>query len=271
MYPCREAIRFGFEWFCWPGRWPQSRPARTPRRLTPCPADVAAPATPEPRDVLVASDVSAASRDESRAGDLLASASERGTVTLWPLDWLILARRDEARGDFTTAAARYRGYRTSLEGSGEDARWVEPHAKILELASKTATASGSAGALPESRLALADARAALARGDSKAAREKLGYAMRLDPRYVSLQSSRRPSCRSSARRSARTSCCRCRTPPCPPSRSAPTARTPGRSARRARRGSRRGTPPSAGRATAGSLLTTSPTALISRMISLAMS
>lgn len=113
----------------------------------------------------------------------MAVAAERGTVTLWPLDWLILARRDEARGDFTSAAARYRRYRTSLEGSGEDARWVEPRVKLLELASR-ATASGSAGALPESRLALADARAALSRGDPKAAREKLGYAMRLDPRYV---------------------------------------------------------------------------------------
>jgi len=150
---------------------------------TPCSPD-AAPATPEPRDVLVASDVSAASRDESRAGELLAAASERGTVTLWPLDWLILARRDEARGDFTTAAARYRRYQASLEGSGEDTRWVEPRVKLLELASRAATASGSPGALPDARLALADARAALSRGDPKAAREKLGYAMRLDPRYV---------------------------------------------------------------------------------------
>jgi tetratricopeptide (TPR) repeat protein len=145
---------------------------------TPCPADAAAP---EPRDVLVASDVSAASRDESRAGDLLAAAAERGAVTLWPLDWLTLARRDEARGDFTPAAARYRRYQASLEGSGEDTRWVEPRVKLLELASKTAA---GAGVLPEARLALADARAALSRGDSKAAREKLGYAMRLDPRYV---------------------------------------------------------------------------------------
>ena len=155
---------------------------------TPCSPD-AAPATPEPRDVLVASDVSAASRDESRAGDLLAAAAERGTVTLWPLDWLILARRDEARGDFTTAAARYRRYQASLEGSGEDTRWVEPRVKLLELASRAATASGSAGALPDARLALADARAALSRGDPKAAREKLGYAMQAAQKSPTLRSS----------------------------------------------------------------------------------
>ena len=43
---------------------------------------------------------------------------------------------------------------------------------------------------------------------------------------------RHPACRSSARRSSRISCCRCRRPPCPPSRSAPTDRRRGRHAAR---------------------------------------
>jgi len=161
------------------GQAPPSLPA-------PCPPD-------SERDALLASDLNAASREEARAGELLSKAAGDGGATpaslrLWPTDWLVLARRDEARGDFSSAAARYRRYEASLEGSGEDTRWVEPRVKILELAA--GSPSGVPGgapvfvAEPEARLALADGRAALARGDRNAAREKLGYALRLDPRYA---------------------------------------------------------------------------------------
>ena len=155
----------------------------------PCPPD-------SERDALLASDLNAASHDEARAGELLAKAfgdsdPARTQLPLWPTDWLVLAFRDEARGDFPSAAARYRKYEASLEGSGEDTRWVEPRVKVLELAAGSAAGTSTTSttfkafvAEPEARLALADGRAALARGDKNAAREKLGYALRLDPRYA---------------------------------------------------------------------------------------
>ncbi len=157
------------------------------------PSSLAAPCPPDTeRDALLASDLNAASRDEARAAELLARAAGEGgdapaSLRLWPADWLVLARRDEARGDFSSAAARYRRYETSLEGSGEDTRWVEPHVKVLELAAGSANGSSASTvfvAEPQARLALADGRAALARGDRNAAREKVGYAIRLDPRYA---------------------------------------------------------------------------------------
>jgi tetratricopeptide (TPR) repeat protein len=157
----------------------------------PCPPNNSQDASPaSDRDALLASDLNAASRDEGRAAELLAKAAEGSRPLLWPTDWLVLARRDESRGDFPSAAARYRRYVASLEGSGEDTRWVEPRVKVLELAARTGTGASSSADLPvsvaepEARLALADGRAALARGDRNAAREKLGYAMRLDPRYA---------------------------------------------------------------------------------------
>jgi len=168
------------------GQAPPSLPA-------PCPPD-------SERDALLASDLNAASRDEARAAELLERAvrpggdggSAKPGVPLWPADWLVLARRDESRGDFASAAARYRRYEASLEGSGEDTRWVEPRVKVLELAARSESAASARAAAsaptyvaePEACLALADGRAALARGDKNAAREKLGYAMRLDPRYA---------------------------------------------------------------------------------------
>ena len=82
----------------------------------PCPPD-------SERDALLSSDLKAASQDEVRAADLLANAAE-GDVgpSIWPTDWLILARRDESRADFSAAAKRYRRYQASLEASGEDTR-----------------------------------------------------------------------------------------------------------------------------------------------------
>jgi hypothetical protein len=163
------------------GQVPSSLPA-------PCPPNDSQDASPaSDRDALLASDLNAASGDEARAGELLARAAGEGgearaALRLWPADWLVLARRDEARGDFSSAAALYRSYDKSLEGSGEDTRWVEPRVKVLELAA--GSVNGSFVAEPQARLALADGRAALARGDRNSAREKLGYAIRLDARYA---------------------------------------------------------------------------------------
>jgi tetratricopeptide (TPR) repeat protein len=156
-------------------------------RPTPCPVD-ASPATPEAavRHTLLAADLAAASQDEQRAADLLAEAAERGPGSLAPLDWLTLARRDESRGSFASAAARYARYLRSLEGSGEDARWVGPRLRQLNIATQENPAAAPATHIPppEARLALADGRAAVARVDSKAAREKFSIALRLDTSYA---------------------------------------------------------------------------------------
>lgn len=132
------------------------------------------------RDALLAADLAAASRDEEKAADLLAEAARRGAGQPPPADLLALARREETRGNFAFAADRYRQYAKSLEATGEDTRWVEPRAKLLELAIRIVPGE----AAPEARIALADGRAALARGDRRAARERLGDALRLDSRYA---------------------------------------------------------------------------------------
>lgn len=140
----------------------------------PCPPDSV-------RDDLLAADLKVASQEAGRSGELLAGAAERSAAQLWPGDWLALARWNESRGDFAAAAASYRRFQASLEGTGEDTRWVDPRVKLLDLASRAAP---SAGGSSEARLALVDGRAALARGDGHAGREKLGYALRLDPTYA---------------------------------------------------------------------------------------
>ncbi len=147
----------------------------------------AGPCPPEgtPRDALLAADLAAASRDEARSADLLAGA-ERAAVELSPTDWLALARRDESRGSFASAAARYRQYLRILAGSAEDTRWVGPRLKQLDLAALEVSTrkSREGGAAAEAVLAFVDAKAALSRGDGKAAREKLGFALRLDAGYA---------------------------------------------------------------------------------------
>lgn len=147
-------------------------------RTPPCPEDV--------RNALLAADLASASHDEDRAGDLLAEAAERAPDELAPLDWLTLARRDESRGSFASAAALYGRYLRSLEGSEEDTRWVGPRVRQLNIAAQANLPAAPATHIPppEARLALADGRAAVARVDSKAAREKFSIALRLDARYA---------------------------------------------------------------------------------------
>src|ERR1700730_175636 len=150
---------------------------------TPCPADASA-ATPEAvvRHTLLAADLAAASHDEERAAELLAEAAERGSGSLTPLDWLALARRDESRGSFASAAARYERYLRSLARSEEDTRWVGPRMRQLHIAAQANPPAVPATHIPpaEARLALVDGRAAVARVDGKAAREKFNIALRLD-------------------------------------------------------------------------------------------
>ena len=155
---------------------------------TPCPADSSSTATPEAtvRNTLLAADLAAASHDEQRAADLLAEAAERGPGSLAPLDWLTLARQDESRGNFASASARYGRYLRSLESRDEDTRWVGPRMRQLNIAAQANPPAGPATHVPpaEARLALADGRAAVARVDGKAAREKFSIALRLDALYA---------------------------------------------------------------------------------------
>ena len=137
-------------------------------------------------DTLLASDVAAAAREEEEAGDLLADAAERGPRELTPLDWLIVARRDESRADYASAASHYGQYLRSLAGSEDDTRWVGPRLKQLDVAARATALAGPVShvAPAEARLALADGKAALNRGDSAAAREKFSFALRIDPGYA---------------------------------------------------------------------------------------
>jgi len=137
-------------------------------------------------DVLLAADLAAQAGDSDEWGELLAEAADREGGALAPLDWLLLARRDEARGDYASARGRYERFVKSLERTDEDTRWVGPRLKQLDVAARAASvAAPSASAPPpEARLALADGRSALARGDRKASREKFEQALRIAPGYT---------------------------------------------------------------------------------------
>ncbi|MEP6994405.1 MAG: hypothetical protein ABI968_07790, partial [Acidobacteriota bacterium] len=141
---------------------------------------------PTVRDTLLASDFASAAGEDEEAGDLLADAAERGAEELAPLDWLVLARRDEARADYASAAAHYKRHLRSLEGNGEDTRWVGPRLKQLDVATRATALSAPKAHVPpaEARLALADGKAALARGDGRIARAKFSLALRIDPGYA---------------------------------------------------------------------------------------
>ena len=120
--------------------------------------------------MLLASDLAAAAKDPEDSADLLAEAAAREPSALSPLDWLVLARRDEGRGDYVSARSRYERFVKSYEGTDEDTRWVGPRLKQLDVTARAASVAAPAALAPppEARLALADGRAALARGDRKA-------------------------------------------------------------------------------------------------------
>jgi len=137
-------------------------------------------------DVLLASDLAAQAGDSDESAELLAEAAATAPDALTALDWLVLARRDEARGDYTSARGRYERFLKSHEGTEEDTRWVGPRLKQLDVAARAASVSAPAALAPpaEARLALADGRSALARGDRKASREKFEQALRIAPGYA---------------------------------------------------------------------------------------
>ena len=137
-------------------------------------------------DLLLASDLAAQAGDPDEAGELLAEAGDRDPSSLAPLDWLILARRDESHGDYATARERYQRFVKSLAATEEDTRWVGPKLKQLDVAARAASVAAPSAVPPppEARLALADGRAALARGDRLASRERFEQALRIAPTYA---------------------------------------------------------------------------------------
>jgi tetratricopeptide (TPR) repeat protein len=137
-------------------------------------------------DVLLAADLAAQAGDADEAGELLAEGAARDPAAVAPLDWLLLARRDEARGDYASARGRYERFVKALAATDEDTRWVGPRLKQLDVAARAASVAAPSVAPPppEARLALADGRSALARGDRMASREKFEQALRIAPGYA---------------------------------------------------------------------------------------
>ena len=139
---------------------------------------------------LFAADLAFAAGDTEEGGDLLASASEADpNVALSAGEIYLLARRAEERRRWRDAMYRYDALRKVLAAEGEPATWpwIAPRIRDLELEARAAAIAPPPPALPvpaEARLALADGRRALARGDLADARTKLQLALKLSPGYA---------------------------------------------------------------------------------------
>jgi len=140
---------------------------------------------PSPFYPLRAADLAAAAGEEEESVDFLSDALERG-AELSPVETLLLARRAEERGDFHGAIAHYKELREALSGSDPALTWIAERLRRLEVEAEAQalTAPVSAIPIPEARLALADARRLMSRGELRQAREKLLLALRLSPGYV---------------------------------------------------------------------------------------
>ncbi len=135
---------------------------------------------------LLASDLAFAAGDVEEAGDLLAAAAEADPgILLTPAELHLLARRAEERRRWRDAMFRYDALRRALAAEGETPAWITPRIRELELEARAAEiALPSESPSPEARLALADGRRALTRGNLRDARSKLQLAARLSPGYV---------------------------------------------------------------------------------------
>jgi Tfp pilus assembly protein PilF len=141
---------------------------------------------PSPLYALRAADLAAAAADEEEAVDLLSDAAERGPELLAPAERLLLARRAEERRDFAGAIAHTEDLREALSASGPAPAWIEERLRHLEVEAEAQALSGpvSAPPSPEARLALADARRLMSRGELPQARRKLLLALRRAPGYT---------------------------------------------------------------------------------------
>jgi tetratricopeptide (TPR) repeat protein len=138
---------------------------------------------PSPAYSLRAADLACAAGDAEECGDLLSEAAETSPSTVSTSDRLLLARRAESRRAWRDAIGQYR----ALKSSASDlslASWAEAQVRRLEVEEEAqAIPAPAAVPPPEARLALAEARRALAAGDLPKARERVGIARRLAPGY----------------------------------------------------------------------------------------
>ena len=132
---------------------------------------------------LRAADLACAAGDEEECGDLLSEAAETSPAVLSTSDRLLLARRAESRRAWREALVQYR----ALKSPAPDlslASWADAQVRRLEVEEEAqAIPAPAAVPPPEARLALAEARRALASGDLPKARERVGIARRLAPGY----------------------------------------------------------------------------------------
>ncbi len=135
---------------------------------------------------LAAADLAFAAGDIEEGGDLLAAAAEADPkAALSAGELYLLARRAEERRRWREAMFRYDGLRRVLATEGETAPWIGPRIRELELEARAAAiAPPPSGPPAEARLALADAKRALARGQLGDARAKLLLALKLSPGYA---------------------------------------------------------------------------------------
>jgi tetratricopeptide (TPR) repeat protein len=134
---------------------------------------------------LRASDLAFAAGDLEEGGDLLASAAESDPrAALSAGEIALLARRAEERRRWREAIALYDTLRRTLAAEGELPPWITPKIRELELEVRAAAIAAPPAVPPvEARLAVADGRRALARGELGAARDKFLFALRLSPGY----------------------------------------------------------------------------------------
>src|SRR6185436_7761931 len=135
---------------------------------------------------LAAADLAFAAGDLEEGGDLLAAGAEADPrAALSPGELYLLARRAEERRRWREAIQRYDGLRRALAAEGEPAPWIGPRIRELELEARAAAIAPPPSVPPaEARLALADGKRALARGQLGDARTKLLLALKLSPGYA---------------------------------------------------------------------------------------
>jgi tetratricopeptide (TPR) repeat protein len=138
---------------------------------------------PSPAFSLRAADLACSAGDEEECGDLLSEAAETNPGGLSPADRLMLARRAEARRAWREAISQYQALRTAAADIGLSS-WAEEKIRRLEVEAEAQSIPAPAAVPPpEARLALAEARRALAAGDLPKARERVAMARRLSPGY----------------------------------------------------------------------------------------
>jgi tetratricopeptide (TPR) repeat protein len=135
---------------------------------------------------LRAADLAFAAGDLEEGGDLLTSAAESDPKAMLSAGEIaLLARRAEERRRWREAIALYDGLRRRLAAEGEMPPWITPKIRELELEVRAAAIAAPPAVPPvEARLAVADGRRALARGELGAARDKFLFALRLSPGYA---------------------------------------------------------------------------------------